>query len=101
MSAYVTLSTGQRMPMVGLGTWKSAPGQVPLWILSLGLFDTTKCFMILCVCSQVKQAVLAALDCGYRHIDCAAAYSNEQEVGEALALRVGPGKVGNYFFFLN
>lgn len=67
MSAYVTLATGQRMPTVGLGTWKSAPG-------------------------QVKQAVLAALDCGYRHIDCAAAYSNELEVGEALALRVGPGK---------
>nr|XP_046243220.1 aldo-keto reductase family 1 member A1-A isoform X1 [Scatophagus argus]XP_046243221.1 aldo-keto reductase family 1 member A1-A isoform X1 [Scatophagus argus] len=67
MSAFVTLSTGQRMPMVGLGTWKSAPG-------------------------QVKQAVLAALDCGYRHIDCAAAYNNEQEVGEALAIRVGTGK---------
>ncbi|XP_054629104.1 aldo-keto reductase family 1 member A1-A isoform X2 [Dunckerocampus dactyliophorus] len=67
MSAFVTLTTGQRMPMVGLGTWKSAPG-------------------------QVKQAVLAALDCGYTHIDCAAAYGNEREVGEALALRVGPGK---------
>lgn len=47
------------------------------------------------VCLQVKQAVLAALDCGYRHIDCAAAYGNEQEVGEALALRVGAGKVRN------
>ncbi|KAF7660173.1 hypothetical protein LDENG_00286740 [Lucifuga dentata] len=67
MSAFLTLSSGQKMPMVGLGTWKSAPG-------------------------QVKQAVLAALDCGYRHIDCAAAYGNEQEVGEALAVRVGPGK---------
>lgn len=67
MSVFVTLSTGHMMPMVGLGTWKSSPG-------------------------QVKQAILAALDCGYRHIDCAAAYSNEQEVGEALALRVGPGK---------
>ncbi len=43
----------------------------------------------------MKQAVLAALDCGYRHIDCAAAYGNEQEVGEALALRVGAGKVRN------
>lgn len=44
----------------------------------------------------MKQAVLAALDCGYRHIDCASAYGNEQEVGEALALRVGPGKVRNW-----
>ena len=45
------------------------------------------------MCPQVKQAVLAALDCGYRHIDCAAAYGNEQEVGGALSLRVGSGKV--------
>ncbi|XP_008417016.1 aldo-keto reductase family 1 member A1-A isoform X2 [Poecilia reticulata] len=67
MSTFVTLSSGQRMPLVGLGTWKSAPG-------------------------QVKQAVLAALDGGYRHVDCAAVYGNEQEVGDALALRVGPGK---------
>ncbi|XP_051954324.1 aldo-keto reductase family 1 member A1-A isoform X1 [Xyrauchen texanus] len=64
----ITLSNGQQMPVVGLGTWKSAPG-------------------------QVKQAVLAALDCGYRHIDCAAAYSNEHEVGEVLNKRVGPGKL--------
>ncbi|XP_016326730.1 aldo-keto reductase family 1 member A1-A isoform X2 [Sinocyclocheilus anshuiensis] len=67
MTATITLSTGQQMPAVGLGTWKSAQG-------------------------QVKQAVLAALDCDYRHIDCAAAYSNEREVGEALSEQLGEGK---------
>lgn len=53
----------------------------------------SKKMMFVSMCCQVKQAVLAALDCGYRHIDCAAAYGNEQEVGEALAVRIGPGKV--------
>ncbi len=33
---------------------------------------------------QVKEAVLTALRNGYRHLDTAAAYGNEKEVGDAI-----------------
>jgi diketogulonate reductase-like aldo/keto reductase len=44
--------------------------------LGLGVFQTPP--------DQTRQAVAAALATGYRHIDTAAAYGNEREVGEAI-----------------
>jgi len=53
------LNTGTEMPTVGLGTWKSKPG-------------------------EVEHAVEFALKHGYKHIDTAAAYQNEAEVGQGI-----------------
>ena len=56
---HVTLNNGVSMPALGLGVYQSAP-------------------------EETTDAVVAALNAGYRHIDTAAAYFNEAEVGEGL-----------------
>jgi len=55
-----TLANGVEIPIVGFGTWQTPDGDV------------------------AKSSVEAALKAGYRHIDTAAAYGNEESVGAGL-----------------
>jgi diketogulonate reductase-like aldo/keto reductase len=54
-----TLNDGNKMPLVGLGTWKLSG-------------------------KECEEAVLAALKAGYRHIDTATYYKNEESIGKAI-----------------
>lgn len=55
----IALKNGRKVPLIGFGTWR-LNGQ------------------------QAISAVHTALDLGYRHIDTAAMYGNEDEVGKAI-----------------
>src|SRR4051794_595129 len=55
----ITLNNGVEMPALGLGVFQTPP-------------------------DETRDAVRAALSAGYRHIDTAAAYGNERQVGEAV-----------------
>ena len=57
---HVTLNNGVEMPILGFGVFQIPP-------------------------DDTEEAVTAALAAGYRHVDTAAAYRNEQAVGRALA----------------
>ena len=63
------LNNGNKIPVVGLGTFGS------------DRFSPR----------QVAEAVADALRVGYRHIDCAAVYSNEAEIGNVLKEAVDGG----------
>ena len=64
----IQYSNGDQVPILGLGTWKSEPG-------------------------EVGRAVTSAIDMGYRHIDCAAIYGNQKEIGAAFSDSISKGVV--------
>lgn len=56
----LTLNNGVEMPALGFGVFQTPP-------------------------DETREAVATALATGYRHVDTAAAYGNERQVGEAVA----------------
>ena len=70
-----TLNNGVQIPALGFGVFQTPP-------------------------EQTISAVEAALAAGYRHIDTAAAYGNEREVGEALRRFLGRSGVDRSEIFV-
>lgn len=60
VSNMLELRNGFAIPQLGFGTYRMNP-------------------------TDVDAAVTYALECGYRHIDCAKAYSNQKDVGQTLS----------------
>uniref|UniRef100_A0A914WK48 NADP-dependent oxidoreductase domain-containing protein n=1 Tax=Plectus sambesii TaxID=2011161 RepID=A0A914WK48_9BILA len=71
----LTLKSGEKMPVIGLGTWQSKPG-------------------------EVGQALKIALKNGYRHFDCAHVYMNQDEIGQVLEEAIAQGLVKREELFI-
>lgn len=68
MNNRVTLNDSTVIPQLGLGVWKMRG-------------------------EEAIRAVRSAIDAGYRHIDTAAIYQNEEEVGRAIADAIAAGDI--------
>ncbi len=64
-SCHLLLHTGQQMPILGLGTWHHGPR------------------------NEIQDAIRFAVRRGYRHIDGAHIYLNEEEVGQVYREIIG------------
>jgi Aldo/keto reductases, related to diketogulonate reductase len=49
---------------------------------------------------DVKNAVLAAIDAGYRHIDTAEVYQTEGDIGEAIKEKINSGDIKREELFI-
>ena len=68
METEITLSNNNTIPLLGFGTWQLTGDE--------GI-----------------NAIIEAIKCGYRHIDTAQAYGNEEEVGKAVKFCIKEGIV--------
>ncbi|XP_034390955.1 aldo-keto reductase family 1 member B1 isoform X1 [Cyclopterus lumpus] len=78
VARFVELNDGTRMPVLGLGTWKSS--HLPR--------------------TSVQGAVEAAIAAGYRHIDTAHSYRNEVDIGKALRSKIQQGIIRRQDMFI-
>ncbi|MED6162893.1 NADP-dependent D-sorbitol-6-phosphate dehydrogenase [Stylosanthes scabra] len=71
----ITLNSGFKMPIIGLGVWRMES-------------------------QLLKDLILNSIKIGYRHFDCAADYKNEAEVGVALKEAFSSGLVKREDLFI-
>ncbi|KRZ87355.1 Aldose reductase [Trichinella sp. T8] len=81
MERTIALHNGVKMPIIGFGTWLA-------WIL------------LVCKGKSLSDALDIALETGYRHIDTAYVYENEDVVGDAVQRFLNSGKAKREDLFI-